>query len=339
MEKSPIIFQKKGSEIMDKRTRVLNALNKKPVDHVPVGLWYHFPGVQSRGEACVQAHLNYYRETDLDFLKVMNDGGYAFPLEYTVEKAEDWWRIKPLGKDHPYIQEQVWRAKRIVEEIGKERCVFYNVFAPFSCIRQATSDPLVMQHLKENKAAVLHALDVIAKDQALLCELLVTEAGCDGVYFCVQGAEKDRFTPEEYKEIVEPSDLAVIHHVNQFSENNILHCCGWAGDKNNIEVWKDYPVKCVNWAIYVEELPIPEGRILFSDKAILGGFETLHLNDAMTEYKGLLYTGTKEEIQQYTKDLILFCGKRGLLLGGDCTIATFLDHERVRWIVEAAREI
>ena len=48
---------------MDKRTRVLNAMNKKGVDHVPVGFWFHFSGEEASGEACVQAHLKYYRET------------------------------------------------------------------------------------------------------------------------------------------------------------------------------------------------------------------------------------------------------------------------------------
>ena len=46
---------------MDKRTRVLNAMNKKEVDHVPVGIWFHFSGEESEGDSCVQAHLNYYR--------------------------------------------------------------------------------------------------------------------------------------------------------------------------------------------------------------------------------------------------------------------------------------
>lgn len=48
---------------MDKRTRVLNAMNKKEVDHVPVGFWFHFGGEEAVGDACVQAHLKYYRET------------------------------------------------------------------------------------------------------------------------------------------------------------------------------------------------------------------------------------------------------------------------------------
>lgn len=300
-------------------------------------MWYHFSGEDAKGEACVQAHLKYYRDTDLDFLKVMSDS-YTYPIS-GIEKAEDWWNLQPLGADHPFIREQVWRAKRIVEEIGAERCVFYNIFAPFSCIRQGTSDELVMAHVRENPQAVLHALDVIAGDLALLCQLLITEAGCDGVYFCVQGAEKNRFTLDEYRRFVAPSDLYVLEHANRFSDNNILHCCGWAGEANNIVLWKDYPVKCVNWAVYVEQLNITEGRFFYGDKAVLGGFETLHLNEEMTEYKGLLYSGTKEEIQAYTKELILFNGKRGLLLGGDCTIASFTDHERVRWVVEAAREI
>lgn len=324
---------------MDKRTRVLNALNKKPVDHVPVGFWFHFGGKEAQGEACVQAHLKYYRETDMDFIKIMCDNYFPYPIPETIKTADDWWQLKPLGKDHPFIQEQVWRAKRIVEEIGKERCVFYNVFGPFESLRFGYPEEKVMEHLRENKLAVMHALDVIAQDNATLSQLLIEEAGCDGIYYALQGAEKGRFTVEEYKEIIAPSDLYVLEHANRFSDNNILHACGWAGAKNNLEVWKDYPVKCINWAVFVEELPLADGRYFFGDKAVLGGFETLHVKEDLSEYQGIMYTGTKEEVQEYTKELIRFNGKRGLMLGGDCTIASWLDWERIRWIVEAAREV
>ena len=324
---------------MDKRTRVLNAMDKLPVDHVPVGFWFHFDGEETKGEECVQAHLRYYRETDLDFLKIMNDGYSSYPLPDTVKTAKDLWDLKPLGKEHPWIKDQVWRAKRIVEEIGQERCVFYNVFAPFSFIRNGKRNALIMDFLREDKLAVMHAIDIVAEDAALLSQLLIQEAGCDGIYYCVQGGEKDRFTIEEYKEIVAPSDLYVLEHANRYSDYNIMHCCGWAGAKNNIELWQDYPVKCVNWAVFVEELPLPEGRAFFGDKAILGGFETLHLDASLGKYKGIMYSGQKKEIEDFTRDTILTFGKRGLLLGGDCTIATWLDHERIKWIVDVARSI
>ncbi|MBQ5956263.1 MAG: hypothetical protein IJL46_01695 [Clostridia bacterium] len=324
---------------MDKRTRVLNAMDKLPVDHVPVGFWFHFDGEETKGEECVQAHLRYYRETDLDFLKIMNDGYSSYPLPDTVKTAKDLWDLKPLGKDHPWIKDQVWRAKRIVEEIGQERCVFYNVFAPFSFIRNGKRNALIMDFLREDKLAVMHAIDIVAEDAALLSQLLIQEAGCDGIYYCVQGGEKDRFTIEEYKEIVAPSDLYVLEHANRYSDYNIMHCCGWAGAKNNIELWQDYPVKCVNWAVFVEELPLPEGRAFFGDKAILGGFETLHLDASLGKYKGIMYSGQKKEIEDFTRDTILTFGKRGLMLGGDCTIATWLDHDRIKWIVDIARSL
>ena len=65
---------------MNKRERVIAAMNGKEVDHVPAGFWFHFNGGDAAGDACVQAHLNYYRETDLDFVKIMCDGYFPFPL-------------------------------------------------------------------------------------------------------------------------------------------------------------------------------------------------------------------------------------------------------------------
>lgn len=325
---------------MDKRTRVLNAMNKKDVDHVPVGFWFHFSGEEAAGEACVQAHLRYYRETDLDFVKIMCDGYFPYPLP-EIREAEDWKKLKPLDADHPFIREQVERAKAVVEEIGAERCVFYNVFAPFSSLRFGAeaigiSDGQVMSFIREERNAVMYALDVIAQSNALLAELLITEAGCDGVYYCVQGGEYDRFTPEEYRSVITPSDLYVLEHANRFSDNNILHMCGWAGNRNQLAIWQDYPAKVVNWAVFVEGMSLEDGRYFVDGRTALGGFET-HWDE--TTQQGIIYTGSREELQAYTRNLILNHGKTGLMLGGDCTIDARLDWERIRWVVEAARSI
>lgn len=325
---------------MDKRTRVLNAMNKKEVDHVPVGFWFHFSGEEAMGDACVQAHLKYYRETDLDFVKIMCDGYFPYPLP-EIGKAEDWKKLKPLNADHPFIREQVERAKAVVKEIGAERCVFYNVFAPFSSLRFGAeavglSDDQVMAYIREDRNAVMGALDVIAQSNALLAELLITDAGCDGVYYCVQGGEYDRFTPEEYRNVITPSDLYVLEHANRFSDNNILHMCGWAGNRNQLAIWRDYPAKVVNWAVFVEGMSLEEGRYFVEGRTALGGFET-HWDE--TTQQGIIYTGSKDELQAYTRNLILDHGKTGLMLGGDCTIDAKLDWERIRWVVEAARSI
>ena len=141
----------------------------------------------------------------------------------------------------------------------------------------------------------------------------------------------------EYAEMILPGDLYVLEHANRFSSYNILHCCSWAGDRNQLELWKDYPVKCVNWGVYVEQMPLADGRFFFGDKACLGGFESLH-REGMT-HKGLLHNGTETEIREFTRELILTFGKRGLLLGADCTVNSAIDHDRIRWVVETARSI
>ncbi len=321
---------------MDKRTRVLNAMNKRPVDHVPCGFWFHFSGDEEMGQACVDAHLRYYRDTDLDFLKVMSDGYAGYPVPDFVKEAADWKKLTPLGKDHPFIREQVARAKALVDAIGQERCVFYNVFAPFSSMRNTTGNAFAMECIRKDPMAVMHALDVMAEDLADLSELLLTEAGCDGIYFCVQAAEADRFTPEEYKKWISPSELYVLERANRFSDNNILHCCGWAGAKNDLNRWKDYPAKVVNWAVHVEGVSLEEGRVLYGNRASLGGFKTLWDDE---KQEGLIYDGTKEEIQDYTKELILDHGKIGLLLGGDCTVSDRIDWGHIKWVVDAARSL
>ena len=111
---------------MDKRTRVFNAMDKKPVDHVPVGFWYHFEGEKAMGEPCVQAHVAYVHDCDLDMVKIMCDSYFAYPVPETIREAKDWRELRPLGKEHPFIREQVERARRIVEEVGREMPVFYN---------------------------------------------------------------------------------------------------------------------------------------------------------------------------------------------------------------------
>lgn len=325
---------------MDKRTRVLSAMNLREVDHVPVGFWFHFSGEEALGQPNVDAHLRYYRETDLDFLKVMCDGYFVYPME-PVKSAADWNLLSPLPEDHPFIREQVERAKAIVSGIGGERCVFYNVFAPFSSLRfgaaaNGLSDSTVMAHLREDPRAVMHALDAVAQTNALLAEKLISEAGCDGVYYCVQGGETTRFTPGEYRRFIRPSDLYVLERANRFSDNNILHMCGWAGDRNQLALWQDYPAKVVNWAVHVEGMSLAKGRFFFGGRTVLGGYQTLW--DSQSRH-GLLYTGTREELQAYTRNLILSYGKMGLMLGGDCTIDSKIDWERIRWVVEAARSL
>lgn len=318
---------------MTKRERLLNAFNNKPVDKVPVGFWFHFPEDMDLKNECVAGHLDYYRKSDIDFIKIMCDGYFDYPNEIIpqIKTASDWKKMKPLGKNHPFIKEQVERAKQIVEGVHGECCVFYNVFCPMSIFRFGTSDEILMKHLSEDPESVLYALDVIAQDAALLSELLITEAGCDGIYYCVQNGEMNRFTYDEYCKYVAPSDLFVLEHANKFNTNNILHCCGWAGDKNRLEVWRNYPAKAINWAVFVEDMDLSKGKEFFGGKCVMGGFDNTP--------EGLLSSGSKEQVEEFTEKLIEKSGKVGVVIGADCSFERGFDKKRVCWVVEKTKSL
>ena len=319
---------------MDKRERVLACMNHLTVDRPPVGFWFHFSDEQKMGAACVQAHLDYYNHVDVDLAKIMCDGyfDYPNPLAQSVQKASDWYHLKPLGKNHPFLREQVDRAKAVRDGLKDDMCVFYNVFAPFSSIRYGTSDELVMAHLREDPQAVAYALGIIAEDNSTLCELLMTEAGCDGIYYCVQGGEKDRMTGETYRAYITPSDKAVLSHANKFSPYNILHCCGWAGIPNRLENWQDYPAKVINWAVFIEEMDLVRGRGFFGGKTVLGGCDN--------RKTGVLYTGSKAEVQSFVRKLVSsFDQDTGYMIGADCTLPADIDKKRIQWVIEAVNSL
>ena len=76
---------------MNKRERVLAVLDKKPVDHIPASFWFHFIRPEDAvGEGCVKAHLDYYRATDVDFIKIMSDG-LGYPLKVTINEFVRAW--------------------------------------------------------------------------------------------------------------------------------------------------------------------------------------------------------------------------------------------------------
>ena len=217
---------------MNYRERFFYAMDGKEVDRVPVGFWHHFFDENWTGINNIRAHIAYYEDLPLDFIKTMCDGFFEYPFSYKIEKASDWAKVRPLGKDSEYIRGQIERAKAVNDHFIAERACLYNVFVPFTVIRHTMGEEMVAAHLKENPEAVNEAMKVVAEDTITLIEGLMKEAGCDGLYLPLQGGEYNRFTAEQYEQIVAPFDKMIYDCANSYSQYNMSHLCAWAGDKN-----------------------------------------------------------------------------------------------------------
>ena len=318
---------------MNKRERVTAAFRGQETDHVPVCMWKHVPQKYwADDDRFAEEQARAFRATDVDFMKLSGDGYFPWPapaLEH-IESAADLRKLEPLGAMHPHIRGQVERTRKVVQALGGECVSLYLVFAPLSCIRLRIGYPMMMKLIREDPEVMKYACSVVAEDQKLLVKGILEKAGADGIFYSVQNGEIDRFTEGEYRDWVTPSDKAVLDYANSLGDMNAIHFCGWEEIPNRLSVWEDYHAPVISWSRYVDHLDIAEAKQQFGC-TVWGGFD----NRPGT----LLYTAEKEEIEKETASLIEQGGRKGYIIGADCSLHDELQEERIRWVADAAHRI
>lgn len=326
----------------NKKQLVLDALNNKATERVPVGFWFHYTKnemlpVSENPEMRKQnldGHKKFVQEFKPDFVKLMSDGYFFEPKTakflHNVKSAKELYELKPVSKDDSWITEQVSLVKELTSSFGNEVLTFYNIFAPATAFKWSVegADKKLAQLIKEDKYAVLYALGVIAKNTQAVAEAVISEGKADGIYLSVQTIQDAFVAPDLYAEVISPSELSVLNAAIGAGGKNILHVCGYEGARNNLSLFKNYPANAVNFASVVEGVSLAEAKKIFGGKTIIGGFANTT--------DGILFSGTKEEIQAETKRILKDSGRTGIILGADCTIPRSTDLQHLEWIREAA---
>jgi len=342
---------------MNKREWVSRWLANETLEKIPVGFWFHFArdeladvfradGSVDRKliEMNIEAHKKFFNDFQPDMIKIMTDGFFIYPNREFMKArtTEDLWKVKSIGADHPWIEEQASYAKTLAEVFGKEVMVFYNILSPattFKFVRLGSEefksggkspDALLADLLLKDKEAVLHAMNVAAGDLAVLASRVV-QAGADGIYFSAQNISDSRIGGDLHRYALFPGDCLVLNAAKSARGGgdvyNMLHICGYAGHTNNFKDFTNYPVDVFNWAAVFEKLPLGEGKKLFNGKPVIGGF------DNTTD--GILYNGSREEIQSETRRILAEAGRKGIALGADCTLPRDTDLKHLQWVREA----
>jgi len=296
-------------------------------------MWKHVPeDFQQDDKLFAKYQADFVRETDVDFLKMSGDKyfGWPLPILRNIENTEELYKLEPLGNAHPFIRDQVERAKIVIDALKGECIGEQLVFCPLSYIRLSIGYPKMMKMIRENPEAMKYACNVVAEDVKLLVHGYLKEAGVDGIFYSVQNAEENRFTYEEYRDWVTPSDKAVLDYANTLSNLNMVHFCAWEQIPNRLSVWADYKAAAASWSRYIDIMDIGEAKKQFGI-AVWGGFDNR---------KGtLLFTGSREEIEAEVKALVEQSGKKNFIIGADCSLDGSLSNERISWVVETARKL
>jgi uroporphyrinogen decarboxylase len=335
-------------EMSTKKELVLKVFNNEEAERIPVLFTHHYLAPEElndglNNKTLLQKNLDGAREFkklfDPDIVKIMTDGYFFLPYDYSsIRTVQDLKKIQPLDENGEWFEKNVELVKGYREIYGDDILVFYNIFAPLTQLRNGVqlnfasvpgADP-VLEFIKEDAKAVEEALDVIASDIVKFLPRVIKEGLSDGIYLSVTNPNR-QIPADIYSTFISPSEKKILAAAKALAPNNILHICGYEGNKNIISVYKDYDVKVINWAVHAEQFGLKEGKELFGGRAVIGGFDNTK--------NSILYNGSREEIENYVEKLISEVGKTGVVIGADCTVPADIDIDRLNWARQKAKDL
>jgi len=306
-----------------KRDAVLAMLDKSGRQpYIPAAFFIHFDPAYHFGEAAVKKHLEYFRATGMDFVKIQYEK--TFPQIPAIKRPADWATMPsyPLEFYEPVLS----AVRGLVKAAKPEALVLMTLYSPFMCAGHTTSLPMLTAHLEEDPDAVRKGLEPIT-DSLLRFVKECIRLGVDGFYASTQGGEAGRFRdPAVFTRHVKPFDLVLMNEMKRACPFNILHVCDYNAPYSDLSPFVDYPGHVVNCnpRLTGRSLSWAEIARMFG-RPCMGGMDR----------HGLMASAGPAEIGREVAR-VLKEASRPFMLGADCTLPSDIRWENIRAAIDAA---
>ena len=308
-----------------KREVMMDILKKNaPHDHIPAAFFIHFDAKSKLGEPAVGRHLEFFRATGMDFVKIQYER--TFPPLTAIRKPEDWKGMPHYKLDFYEPELQVVRG--LVKAVKREALVLITLYSSFMCAGHTAGMPELTSHLNENPEAVKKGLEIIT-DSLMLFVKECIRIGVDGFYASTQGGEVGRFKkPTTFSEYVKPFDLVLMKELNRACPFNILHVCDYNGPYSDFAPYLDYPGHVVNCnpKLTTKTHSWKEVQQMFR-RPVMGGMDR----------HGIMTKGSPEQIRKEVA-AVLTDVPRPFILGADCPPPDDIRWENIRAAILAAHD-
>ncbi len=311
------------SAARDKRGTMLEILERNPrQDYIPAAFFIHFDASCHFGEAAANKHLEYFRFTNMDFIKIQYER--KFPAIASIRKPEDWRKMPLYTLD--FYEPELEAVKRLVKAAKREALVLATLYSPFMCAGHTAGLPLLTAHLHEDPDQVKKGLETITKSLMLFVKECA-RLGVDGFYASTQGGEAGRLKdPRLFKDYVKPFDLILMNEINRSCIFNILHICDYNGPYVDLTSYLDYPGQVVNCnpRLLSTTMSWMEIAKLFR-RPCMGGLDR----------HGIIVSGSEKAIIRAVAQA-LNEASFPFILGADCTLPNGIRWENIKIAITAA---
>jgi len=316
----------RNSSPKQKRELILSLINDdKPQEYYPAGFFIHFGKGYKTGEAAIQKHLEYFRYTDMDFMKIQYEK--EFPKIPGIQKPSDWSSMPLYGKD--FYEESLAVIKGIVKEAKKEAPVIATFYSPFACAGHTTSDEMITRHLEEDPELTRKGLEIITESLLIYVRECI-KLGVDGFLQSTQGGEGGRFTEASlFTDYVKPFDLVAGREMESGCSTNILHICDHSGNYDDYSTFVDYPGHIINSSLDLTKGRTISSREMFQlfNRPFMGGMHK----------RGIMVSGTQDEISSEV-ERVLSQAPEKFVLAASCTLPGSIDWANIKTAIDEAHQ-
>jgi uroporphyrinogen decarboxylase len=307
--------------LMNKRDTMLGLIHDTASPgYTPAAFFLHFDNAYHQGQAAIEKHLEFFRATGMDFVKIQYE--QPFPASTPIRKPEDWAHA-PLCSEE-FFEPTIHGVEGLVKAAKSDALVIVTLYSPFMWAAHLAD---ITNHLKENPEVAKKGLEIMTENVLTLvrgCK----RAGVDGFYASSQGGEAFRLHDANiFQKYIKPTDLAVWDELSSCSFN-ILHICDYEGGYDDLTPFLDYPGHVVNSSLKVGDQTLtPKALSQLFGRPFMGGMER----------KGVVATGNSESIQQVVTD-VLGQAPEQFILAADCTVPSDTPWENLRTAIETAHQ-
>jgi uroporphyrinogen decarboxylase len=310
----------------NKRDRMLAWLaGQGAPNYTPAAFFLHFGNDYKSGPAAAKRHLEFFRHTGMDFLKIQFEQTYS--RQEFLQKPADWSKLKLAKLD--FYEPLLQTVRELVRAEKKNSLILMTLYSPFMCAGHCATAPVLLQHLEENPEAVRKGLEILTASQLLFVRACIKE-GVDGFYTSTQGSEAKRFSnPAIFTKYVKPFDLVSMKEISTACPFNILHVCDYVAPYANYDAVIDYPGHVVNCNVKLAERQISGQEItsLFK-RPFMGGLDR----------HGIVTTGTPAQVEAEIRQVVKN-SPRPFLLGADCTVEADTNWDRLQHAISVAHQV
>lgn len=309
----------------NKRERMLGWLAGERIpNYTPAAFFLHFGNDYKSGSAAATKHLEFFRHTDMDFVKIQFEQTYS--RQDFLQKPADWSKLKVAGLD--FYEPLLQTVRELVKTEKKNSLILMTLYSPFMCAGHCATAPVLLRHMQEDPEAVKKGLKILTESQMLFVRACIKE-GVDGFYASTQGGEANRLdSPDLFAKYVKPFDLVAMKEAQAACPFNILHVCDYVAPYATYDQYYDYPGHIVNCNVQLKDSRIAAPEIAKRFKRPFMGGMARH---------GIIGTGTPAQVEAEIRQVVKSAPAR-FILGADCTVEADTNWDRLKHAISVAHQ-